>query len=383
MSGVVREHDNVVIELQCDDRYVVIPRLRAGTAVKGWKKSKFDAGKLLGQPYGTLFEVRNGELVRLEEPPDVGELLRLAKTHGEDNRSIKMAGDAQGLTQEQIEAMKKEGKRGEEIVAALMANSATLEAKTAFAQEKWLKKKLAKYVSFFRIVRPTGAALARVFWSKDPQKVERMRWDALAWMLNCADLRHGTRPLVVDGVSGLLTGAVVERVYGQCQVTSLFHSTAEPRHITSFFNFPAEVTAKLEFVRFEQFKPADNVGTFESLLAAVNYNPDPLLRHLWPSLVAGGSFVIYSQYAAAFEGVFAWLRREQCAVEIKLTEIFFREYQVLEGRTHPDMQMDNASGFVLTGVKTIPHPFVANANQAVAAERKMDRSKKKKQRTRD
>ena len=82
--------------------------------------------------------------------------------------------------------------------------------KTQFAQEKWLRKKMAKYVSFFRIVKPTGAAISRAFYAKvcleteftffifiqkkkDPYRVERLRWDALAWMLNAADLRHGSK----------------------------------------------------------------------------------------------------------------------------------------------------------------------------------------------
>lgn len=38
--------------------------------------------------------------------------------------------------------------------------------KTQFAQEKWLRKKMAKYVSFFRIVKPTGAAISRAFYAK-------------------------------------------------------------------------------------------------------------------------------------------------------------------------------------------------------------------------
>jgi hypothetical protein len=60
---------------------------------------------------------------------------------------------------------------------------------------------MAKYVSFFRIVKPTTAALARAFYNKDPHRIERMRWDALAWMLNAADLRHKSKVMiVVEGV---------------------------------------------------------------------------------------------------------------------------------------------------------------------------------------
>lgn len=158
-----------MIELQNDDRFQVVPHLN-DNYVKAWKKTKFQAKDLIGKPYGALFEVRDNKLVshfedflfvcllvcffffffcsqvRLDEPPNVTELLRLAKKHGEDNRNLKMAGDAQGLTQgfflfdfffrfsqsfglEQIEGMKKEGKHAEEIIAALMANSSTLETK--------------------------------------------------------------------------------------------------------------------------------------------------------------------------------------------------------------------------------------------------------------
>jgi hypothetical protein len=37
------------------------------------------------------------------------------------------------------------------IIEALMKNSATLETKTAFSQEKWLKKKMAKYSTVFQV----------------------------------------------------------------------------------------------------------------------------------------------------------------------------------------------------------------------------------------
>ncbi len=94
-----------------------------------------------------------------------------------------------------------------------------------------------------------------------------------------------------------------------------------------------------------------------------------------------------------------WFRREQKAVEVRLTEIFFRQYQVLEGngeksahhpgysyhffilkkgRTHPDMQMDNASGFVLTGIKVEPSVFTGNPNQVVASERVVEKKGKNK-----
>jgi tRNA (adenine-N(1)-)-methyltransferase non-catalytic subunit len=45
------------------------------------------------------------------------------------------------------------------------------------------------------------------------------------------------------------------------------------------------------------------------------------------------------------------LFRDGSAVNIDVTETWMREYQVLPGRSHPLMRMDNASGYILTGIK--------------------------------
>lgn len=374
---LVKSTDNCIINLQNDGRYVLVTGLAANGWVKAWKKTKFPAGQLVGQPWGALFEVQDNALKRIETEPDVRELLRLAKASGADNRNIKMAADAQGLSQEEIETMKKEGKKPEEIIAALMANSATLEAKTPFAQEKWLKKKMAKYVSFFRLVRPTAENVARAFWMREPEKIEGLRWDALGWMLNAADLRHGSRPLIFDGVNGLLSGAAAERMYGQAEsITAIYQTTHQPKHIPSFFNFPPHVAENLKFVPYPQFMAQVPHERFHSLMVAVGYNPNSLVQALWPALIPGSPFVIYSQFPSAFEGLMLWLRQNQFAVETRVNEIFFRQYQVLENRSHPFMQMQNASGFVLTGIKVVPSADESNPQQVEAAARKLEKKSK-------
>lgn len=39
-------------------------------------------------------------------------------------------------------------------------------------------------------------------------------------------------------------------------------------------------------------------------------------------------------------------------VMVQMQDVFTREHQVLEMRTHPLTQMDSFSGFVLSGIKT-------------------------------
>ncbi len=58
----------------------------------------------------------------MAERPNPADLLVKAKGHGEDNRNLSFASDAQRLSQEEIEAMKSEGLAAGDIITALMEN---------------------------------------------------------------------------------------------------------------------------------------------------------------------------------------------------------------------------------------------------------------------
>ena len=70
-----------------------------------------------------------------------------------------------------------------------------------------------------------------------------------------------------------------------------------------------------------------------------------LLHHLSPSC----PFVVYSEFmeplTAAFRAV------QPYAINLRLSDTWAREYQVLPGRTHPKMDMSQSGGFLLTGIK--------------------------------
>ncbi|KAL3822966.1 hypothetical protein ACHAXA_011681 [Cyclostephanos tholiformis] len=46
--------------------------------------------------------------------------------------------------------------------------------------------------------------------------------------------------------------------------------------------------------------------------------------------------------------------RRNIAINLRLTDTWFREYQVLDGRTHPNMTMSQNGGYLLTGTKLCP-----------------------------
>jgi hypothetical protein len=48
------------------------------------------------------------------------------------------------------------------------------------------------------------------------------------------------------------------------------------------------------------------------------------------------------------------LQKRKLAINLRLSDTWMREYQVLEGRTHPSMNMTQSGGFVLVGTKLCP-----------------------------
>ncbi|PKA58767.1 hypothetical protein AXF42_Ash000860 [Apostasia shenzhenica] len=71
-----------------------------------------------------------------------------------DNRSLIDNNTAQGLSSEDINAMKRECATGDDIVTALIANSSTFEKKTLYSQEKYMVKKQKKYAPKVLLRRP-------------------------------------------------------------------------------------------------------------------------------------------------------------------------------------------------------------------------------------
>ena len=54
------------------------------------------------------------------------------------------------------------------------------------------------------------------------------------------------------------------------------------------------------------------------------------------------------------KGTTPMMLRHNIAINLRLTDTWFREYQVLEGRTHPKMTMSQNGGYLLTGTKLCP-----------------------------
>jgi tRNA (adenine-N(1)-)-methyltransferase non-catalytic subunit len=92
----------------------------------------------------------------------------------------------------------------------------------------------------------------------------------------------------------------------------------------------------------------------DSLILACTYDPKSTLFTLLPYLETSCPFVIFCEYMEPLYECFQKLQNEKLAINLRLSDTWMREYQVLPNRTHPNMNMSQNGGFILTGVKLCP-----------------------------
>lgn len=91
----------------------------------------------------------------------------------------------------------------------------------------------------------------------------------------------------------------------------------------------------------------------DSLIIAADFDLKPLVTALVPWMLPGRPFVVFSQHIEPLKECYEELYTSRRAVRLFISEIWTTKHQVLPGRTHPDMNMDASSGFLLCGTSAI------------------------------
>ncbi|KAK6277968.1 hypothetical protein POUND7_018291 [Theobroma cacao] len=249
---VTWEGCSVLLDINDGDR-LVFARLSAGSTLKFGNKT-CSLQPLIGCPFGSLFQVESGKekpylsryIPSTEEGNAQDEGGCQLKEESRDNRAIIDNNQAQCLTGEDIDAMKRQGATGNEIVEALIANSATFEKKTQFSQEKYRLKKQKKYAPKVLLRRPFSRSICEAYFKKYPARIGFLRVDALSLLLSMANVTANSDVLVVDMVGGLLTGAVAERLGGTGSLCNTYPGgTPYPMEIIRMFNFNSEICKRI------------------------------------------------------------------------------------------------------------------------------------------
>lgn len=265
---VTWEGCSVLLDINDGDR-LVFARLSAAATLKIGNKM-YSLQPLIGCPFGTLFQVENGaqgpQLSRFIEGNNIQEKGDLqSQDETKDNRALVDNNNAQSLTGEEIDEMRRQGATGDEIVEALVANSATFENKTLFSQEKYRLKKQKKYAPKVLLRRPFARSVCEAYFKKYPARIGFLRVDALSLLLSMANVSANSDVLVVDMVGGLLTGAVAERLGGTGYVCNTYlGSTPYSMDIVRIFNLSNEICKRIVRAPLTDLSLSQN-GTSEQI----------------------------------------------------------------------------------------------------------------------
>lgn len=95
-------------------------------------------------------------------------------------------------------------------------------------------------------------------------------------------------------------------------------------------------------------------GSLDSLVVVSRFQPSPIIMALLPRLAPSRPFVVYCQYKEPLMECYVNLREKGTAINIHLTETWWRHYQVLPARTHPEIAMNSTGGYLLSGITVEP-----------------------------
>ncbi|KAL4630528.1 tRNA (adenine(58)-N(1))-methyltransferase non-catalytic subunit TRM6, partial [Arapaima gigas] len=231
----IKEGDFVV--LQRGDVYKAVQIQRKRQVAIIFEKQWFFLDNAIGELFGSTFEVAAGGSLQPRKAKHP-EIPAEAKEAGTDNRNIVDDGRSQKLSRDDIETLKEQGLKGQEIVQQLVENSTTFRDKTEFAQEKYIKKKKKKYENTLTIIKPSTRILASMYHGREPGKICHLRYDTLAQMLTLGNIHAGSKVIVFETCAGLVLGAVMERMGGYGSVIQMYPGGGPARAAADCFGFP-------------------------------------------------------------------------------------------------------------------------------------------------
>ncbi|NXN13480.1 TRM6 methyltransferase, partial [Indicator maculatus] len=91
----------------------------------------------------------------------------------------------------------------------------------------------------------------------------------------------------------------------------------------------------------------------DGLIIASKFHPTPLLLALLEFVAPSRPFVVYCQYKEPLLECYTKLRERGGVVNLKLSETWLRNYQVLPDRSHPKLTMSGGGGYLLSGITVV------------------------------
>ncbi|KAL9658807.1 hypothetical protein ABK040_005961 [Willaertia magna] len=373
----VKEGDTIVIRVNSGNA-LLLQFIKPDTVVKVAKNKSFIGSQLIGQPYYSYYELisndkdKTSSIKRMNYNPDAEEeqqeeneetivtpSTNTPSTNNEDvrerdNRMLIDNNKSQQLTQDEIINLKEKGIGGKEIIEKLIEGSKSFNVRTQFSQQKYLKKKKKKYLTYFKISEPTTQEICEFYFNKNPEKTSYLRIDGLSQLLTLGGVYPNKKIMVLETCLGLVVASVFERIqtHGMILRVAPDEMITKHAHCVTYFNTPKENFKIIKDIPFSKLSKEEH--QVDCLLVASNqYLPLSVLNNLFPYLKDSGTFAFYSSYREPLEHCHNKLKEEKLGIMVQLTETWMREYQVLPRRTHPMMTTSSTSGksFLLVDVR--------------------------------
>ncbi|KAI1295646.1 tRNA (adenine(58)-N(1))-methyltransferase non-catalytic subunit TRM6 [Halotydeus destructor] len=413
-------NDHVLVEKLFDERTRITKVAKDVNFSFGTQR--IDVSSLVGVKFDSVYELGKDKKFKPLQMSDDELYEIIGKTStvtldevddSKDNRFLNDDGKSQKMSRDDIEVLKLDGKTNQQIIDTLVENSSSFQQKNAFAQEKYLRKKLQKYSNLFWVRKPTLRRLVDMYHSQNSLKIQNMRIDTISQLLAAVNIRAGGHYIVLDNLIGLLTSAVLDRLYGdgkqtsstrtgmcvqmytdvgptsswrQCVEQLNISQDAIQRHLVSLplqraknivdkvpdedkeyrerygadgegddakrKKFDERFKRRIER-KVEEAKAIErlNAKSMDGLLIIIRQT-DPLniLDILLPFLAPSANFAIYCSVIEPLAELLFELKNRDC-INLRLFESWLRRYQVLPGRTRPEMNMSGSGGYILTGTK--------------------------------
>ena len=399
--------DHVVLDINNGDKKVL------AVATQGYRlklgRDYVSVQPMLGQAYGELYRLTADR--RALEKVDRKRDFEWESVLDEERNNSKIVdnGQAQTLTPQQIEELKREGLEGEEVIQKLMAASKTFETKTQFSQDKYKRKKQKKYMTEVTVCIPSLRSICEAYHKRDPYK--HLRVDTLSMLLNCANVGPHARVLVFESAGGVASGAAIERLGGYGRVCTVGARGTGNLDAVRWFNFEERVLGAACQAHVNQLRAAALGGKGDGaaaeappagerkgprpvknkrlprqatpealaelaregftsvLVAASRFDPAEVLEALLPAVAPSASLAVFCEYLQPLADCMHKLQTERRALGLNIIEAVWREHQVLPSRTHPHMSMAHggSGGYILSGTVCEPEPAAPPAAAAGAA----------------
>ncbi|CAO3630787.1 unnamed protein product [Cunninghamella blakesleeana] len=393
----ITENQYVLIALPSGN--VKMLNIKLETKINLGKFGTFLSDNLIGQPFGLSYEICD---TKGGIRPVKNYALEAVEETKANNQTIVDEGQVQTLTQEQVEQLKLDSISGklqsEEVIQRIVDAHKEFDKKTEYSKYKYVERKKKKFMKMFTPVRPTLYSITDYFFNKNPDKIKFLRVDTLSQLLSKANVRANSKLLVVDDTQGLIVAAAADRLGGYGTIVGVHDGENHNFDVVRYLNFSKRILNTIHTLPIGRVdpndpnevwvdKPEEDIndmtpegyksylrsknamatrnhardllfeGNFDGLIISSYYQIDTIIEMLTPYLSGSRPVVVYSHSKESLLAPASYMRKSKDFIEADITESFLREYQVLPGRTHPEMSMSAGGGYLLSAIRVIDCPF--------------------------